>query len=188
MAIRPTRPDRRRSATRTAGDGEEAREPAAPAGRRPPGRRRPLDAGSAAVALLARRDYASGELSQRLEAKGYDRETIAALIQELRSRRVLDDVRYAENYVSYHSGRGEGPERIREDLLGLGLPAGLVDETLKAGPDWRQLAREQRSRRFGPQVPEVRTEKARQARFLQYRGFSSDHIRAALGADFDPDS
>jgi len=156
MAIRPTRPDRRRSATRTAGDGEEAREPAAPAGRRPPGRRRPLDAGSAAVALLARRDYASGELSQRLEAKGYDRETIAGLIQELRSRRVLDDVRYAENYVSYHSGRGEGPERIREDLLSLGLPPGLVDEALKAGPDWRQLAREQRSRRFGPEVKRQR--------------------------------
>jgi regulatory protein len=160
MAIRPTRPDRRR----------------------------PPDARSAAIALLARRDYASGELSQKLEAKGYEREAVAALIQELRSRRVLDDVRYAENYVSFHSGRGEGPERIRADLLGLELPAGLVDDALKAGPDWRQLAREQRSRRFGPEVPESWREKARQARFLQYRGFSSDHIRAALGADFDSDS
>jgi regulatory protein len=181
MAIRPTRPDRRRSATRTAATEGGARRPA---GRS----RRPADAQSAAVALLARRDYATGELSQRLQAKGYDREVIAALIQELRSRRVLDDVRYAENYVSFHSGRGEGPERIREDLLGLGLPAGLVDDALKAGPDWRELAREQRSRRFGPQVPESWPEKARQARFLQYRGFSSDHIRAALGADFDSDS
>jgi len=139
------------------------------------------------VALLARRDYASGELSQRLEAKGYDRETIAALVQDLRSRRILDDVRYAENYVTYHSGRGEGPERIRQGLLGLGLPAGLVEDALKAGPDWRQLAREQRSRRFGQEIPEGGSEKARQARFLQYRGFSSDHIRAALGAEFDAD-
>ena len=140
------------------------------------------------MALLARRDYASGELTHRLEAKGYDRETVAALVQDLICRRVLDDVRYAENYVSYHSERGEGPERIREDLLGLGLPAGLVEDALKAGPDWRQLAREQRSRRFGPEVPRSWPEKARQARFLQYRGFSSDHIRAALGADFDSDS
>jgi regulatory protein len=170
MAIRPTRPDRRRSLTRTGGA------------------HRPADAQSAAVALLARRDYASGELSQRLEAKGYDRETVAALVQQLLSRRVLDDLRYTENYVSYHSGRGEGPERIRQDLLALGLPAGLVEDALKAGPDWRQLAREQRSRRFGPEVPESWPEKARQARFLQYRGFSSDHIRAALGADFDSDS
>jgi len=135
-----------------------------------------------------RRDYASGELTHRLEAKGYDRETVAALVQDLIRRRVLDDVRYAENYVSFHSERGEGPERIREDLLGLGLPAGLVEDALKAGPDWRQLAREQRSRRFGPEVPRSWPEKARQARFLQYRGFSSDHIRAALGADFDSDS
>jgi SOS response regulatory protein OraA/RecX len=37
------------------------------------------------------------------------------------------------------------------------------------------------------QIPESWSDKARQARFLQYRGFSSDHIRFALGSDFDPD-
>ena len=43
------------------------------------------------------------------------------------------------------------------------------------------------TRRFGADLPDTWPEKAKQARFLQYRGFSGDQIRAALGPDFDPD-
>jgi regulatory protein len=62
-----------------------------------------------------------------------------------------------------------------------------VIEAALAGPDWRALAREVRVRKFGTTEPPGWRERARQARFLQYRGFSSDHIGSALGADFDPD-
>jgi regulatory protein len=44
-----------------------------------------------------------------------------------------------------------------------------------------------RARKPGYQPPDDWAEKVRQARFLQYRGFSSDHIRAATDADFDSD-
>jgi regulatory protein len=48
-----------------------------------------------------------------------------------------------------------------------------------------------RRRRFGPEVPADWKEKGRQSKFLQYRGFSSDHIRFALGgalpSEFDSD-
>ena len=64
--------------------------------------------------------------------------------------------------------------------------AAEVDTAVAAGsPDWYLRAREARIRRFGPEVPLERAQKARQAAFLQYRGFSSDHIRAATGADPD---
>jgi regulatory protein len=105
----------------------------------------------------------------------------------LTEERVLNDGRYAENYVSYHADRGQGPLRIAADLKALGLPAGVIETALATGPDWRTLAREVRVRKFGTQEPLGWPEKARQARFLQYRGFSSDHIRLALGADFDLD-
>jgi SOS response regulatory protein OraA/RecX len=42
-------------------------------------------------------------------------------------------------------------------------------------------------RRFGPQPPQNWPEQARQARFLQYRGFSMDQIRAATGASVEAD-
>ena len=67
------------------------------------------------------------------------------------------------------------------------MPSDLVEVALAEGPDWRALVTEVRNRKFGPEPPPDWPEKARQARFLQYRGFSSDHIRLALGADFDLD-
>jgi len=141
-----------------------------------------------AVGLLARRDFASGELRLKLASKGYDNAVIAAVIAELTAERILDDARYAEHYVAYHAERGHGPLRIAADLRSFGVADTLVDAALTTGPDWRTLAREVRTRKFGAEPPEDWTEKTRQARFLQYRGFSSDHIRAATGADFDADS
>jgi regulatory protein len=139
------------------------------------------------VALLARRDFASTELRRKLEEQGYDAALVAEVVSELVQGRVLQDDRYAENFVAYHSDRGQGPVRIGADLKALGLDTETIDTALAAGPDWRARAREVRIRRFGLAEPKTWAEKGKQARFLQYRGFSSDHIRAALGADFDPD-
>ena len=101
---------------------------------------------------------------------------------------MVDDARYVENYVSRHCERGDGPLRMAAELAELGLPAQLIDAALAAGSsDWYSRAREARIRRFGPEVPLERAQKVRQARFLQYRGFSADHIRAATGADPDTD-
>jgi regulatory protein len=148
----------------------------------------PRTARGAAVGLLARRDYSSGELRNRLERKGFEPAAAAAAVAGLIEDRAVDDARYVENYVSRHAERGDGPLRMAAELAELGLPAQLIDAALAAGsPDWYSRAGEARIRRFGPEVPLERAEKARQARFLQYRGFSSDHIRSALGADFDLD-
>jgi regulatory protein len=150
-----------------------------------PDKRGDFDAArSAAVAFLARRDFASGELRDRLGEKGFDPDVAAATVAQLIEERALDDERFADNYVAYHTERGQGPIRIAADLRLRGLPPGLIEAALAAGPDWRVRARTARARRFGPEVPESWPEKSRQARFLQYRGFSSDHIRAALGPDF----
>jgi regulatory protein len=165
-------------------NGRRARDPS----KREAKARDPEAARTSAITLLARRDFASGELRLKLESQGYDKAVIAAVIAELTEERALDDARYAEHYVAYHAERGQGPLRIAADLRSLGVPDALIDGALAAGPDWRTLAREVRTRKFGAESPEDWTEKTRQARFLQYRGFSSDHIRAATGADFDADS
>jgi regulatory protein len=148
----------------------------------------PAAARSAAISLLARRDFASGELRGRLERNGFDAAIVASTISELLAERALNDARYAGNYVSYEAARGHGPVRIRAQLKALGLSGELIETALAGGPDWQMLALEARLRKFGPGQPANWTQKARQARFLQYRGFSSDHIRSALGADIDLDS
>jgi regulatory protein len=142
---------------------------------------------SAAVALLAGRDFASGELREKLKDKGYDAAVVAEAVAELVEGQVLDDARYAEHYVAYHADRGQGPIRIKGDLKALGLSLETIDIALATVPSWPARAREVRIRKFGLESPDTWAEKGRQTRFLQYRGFSSDHIRAALGSDFDPD-
>lgn len=150
--------------------------------------RDPEAARLSAIAFLTRRDFASGELRQKLESQGYDAAVVAAVVAELMVERSLDDARYAKNYVMYRSERGHGPLRIAADLHALGMAEELIEAALVTVPDWRALAREVRIRKFGAESPKEWGERMRQARFLQCRGFSSDHIRAATGADFDADS
>jgi regulatory protein len=147
----------------------------------------PLAVRAAAFAHLARRDFASGELVRKLASQGYDPAVSAATVSELTADRYIDDARFSENYVAYHANRGEGPIRIEADLKAFGLSAELIDTALATVPDWQVRAQAVRVRKFGLEPPETWPKKSRQARFLQYRGFSSDHIRAALGADFNLD-
>ena len=142
---------------------------------------------AAALTLLARRDYATGELRQKLEHNGYDKTLVTGLIEEMAANGYLNDARYAQNYVTWHADRGEGPRRIEADLKAMSIAPDLIQAALDAGPDWKARAKEVRSRRFGPAEPETWPQKAKQGRFLQYRGFSSDHIRAALNDDLGPD-
>lgn len=122
-----------------------------------------------------------------MKRKGFDPVVVDGAIQDLLEERALNDERYAANYVSYHAARGCGPLRIAAELRALDLSAEMVENALASGPDWRALARDVRVRKFGTEPPADWPEKARQARFLHYRGFSSDHIRLALGTDFDLD-
>jgi regulatory protein len=142
---------------------------------------------AAAITHLARRDFAQLELHEKLTSRGFDADTVASVLAELAGERLLDDERYAHNYVSLHGRRGQGPVRIAADLRQLGLPGELIEAALASGPDWHALARSTRIARFGAKPPASWAEKARQARFLQYRGFSSDHIRTATGAAPDLD-
>ena len=151
----------------------------------------PQDAAAAelaAVGLLARRDYACGELAGKLRERGFDSTVVQSLIEALRSRRLLNDARYAGHFVQYHLARGQGPVRIRRDLQALAVDAALIDAALAAVPNWAAVASEVRRRRFGPEPPGDWKEKSRQGRFLQYRGFSNDHIRLSLGPDLELDS
>lgn len=158
-----------------------------PARRAPERAADPAAARSAAVALLARRDYARGELHDRLIARGFEAAAVAEALSTLATEGVLSDERYALHYVAYHADRGQGPIRIAAELRARGLPQLLIEAALDSGPDWRAFAAAARIRRFGKAAPASWKDKARQARFLQYRGFSADHIRAVTGTDPDTD-
>jgi regulatory protein len=151
----------------------------------------PLDARAARAAALdalARRDHASADLRRKLVEKGYDEALVASLLDALRVEKLLDDRRYAENFVANHAARGQGPLRIRVDLRRLGLDGALIEECLDAFPDWIVHLRKACQKKFGAMVPTHYAERQRQARFLGYRGFTSAQIRTALGFDTELNS
>jgi regulatory protein len=53
--------------------------------------------------------------------------------------------------------------------------------------DWPAIARTTRAKRFGAQAPKDFKERARQARFLQYRGFDAGQVNSALEVGDDSD-
>ena len=141
---------------------------------------------TAALALLAGRDFTRQELAERLSRRGYRAALVQAAVAGLVAENLLREERFVEQFVTQHSGRGRGPMRIRQELRQRGIDSETIDTALTVGDvDWTASARAARRGRFGTALPADRRERAKQARFLQYRGFSSDQIRAALGPGED---
>jgi regulatory protein len=151
----------------------------------------PLDsraARAAALDALSRRDHSCEDLRRKLLGKGYDAAVVAELVNRLRTEKLLDDGRYLENFVAYHAGRGQGPNRVRMNLRTLGLAAAEIDAMLAAYPDWLIQLKRALEKKFGTSLPTNYADRQRQAMFLAYRGFTGAQIRSALGFDTELDA
>ena len=134
--------------------------------------------------FLARREYGRSELIRKLADKGYERSVAEEAVARLNDEGLQSDVRFAESFVQSRINQGKGPVRIRQELGQRGIGDAAIEAALEeAAPDWYALAREIRLKKFGRTRPTDFKEKARQMRFLQYRGFEQDTIQAAVGAD-----
>jgi regulatory protein len=130
-----------------------------------------------AMDLLARREHSVAELRRKLLAKGYAQSAVEEQLQKLEQETLLSDQRFTESYVNFRSKKGFGPLRIQQELKEKGISAALMEEHLDNNDYWRNIAKEVREKRFGTTMPKEYKDKARQMRFLQYRGFSSEQLR-----------
>ena len=141
----------------------------------------PIEARKKAMDFLARREYGQTELIRKLADKGFDRGIAEQAVCQLTDEGLQSDARFAESFVQSRINQGKGPVRIRMDLGQRGISDTTIEIAIEdADPDWRALAREQRQKKFGAAAPSDFKEKARQMRFLQYRGFEQDHIQSAF--------
>ena len=132
-----------------------------------------------AIRLLARREYTRAELRKKLGDEG-STEEIDAVLADLVSRGLLSDERAIASYLRGHGARF-GAARLRQTLR----DKGVEDDAIAAGmaeielPDELDRARTIWQRKF-QNPPQDQREWARQARFLQLRGFEVDVIRRLL--------
>ncbi len=143
----------------------------------------PVEARKKAMDYLARREHSHDELCRKLEKAGFETNVTLDVIEQLQKDGLQSDRRFAEAFVQSRISQGKGPTRIRADLSQRGIRGSMIHETLgDAEQDWFALARETRQKKFGADAPVDFKEKARQMRFLQYRGFEPDQIQAAVSA------
>ncbi len=134
--------------------------------------------------LLARREHSHRELTRKLLSKGFEPEPLQQALADLQADGLLSDARFAEAYLGMRVAKGYGPQRIRMELQERGVDEALISECLAATQqDWFAAANAVRRKRFGATLPADFKERAKQARFLQYRGFSTEQVKTALEDD-----
>jgi regulatory protein len=133
-----------------------------------------------ALDLLARREHSRRELERKLAARGFAADLIGSTLDELEASGSLATARFAESFVRSRAARGKGPVKIRAELAERGVAGDDAGALRDPEVDWVAAARAARAKRFGSDPPHDYQERARQARFLQQRGFNSAQISAAL--------
>lgn len=131
-----------------------------------------------AIGLLARREHSHAELARKLAAEGTTTEEIETVLAQLEAEGLLSDARYAEAYLRSNAGRF-GTAKLQQALRTKGVDSELSNASLAELPDELARARAIWAKKFGT-PPADAHEWARQARFLQSRGFASDVIRRLL--------
>ena len=151
---------------------------------------------------LSRREYGKAELKQKLLDKEQDPDKIDDLLDEFEEKGYQSDYRTTLMLIRENIRKGRGHGRIRQEFYRkkMAMPSNideLIDmanaeseefsefiedsaDNLVDGVDWLKLAVSARTKKYGDDIPTEPKDKARQLRFLQYRGFNTDICFEAL--------
>jgi regulatory protein len=134
---------------------------------------------------LAQRDYSQQEIRQKLKSKqniALNEIEIDIILSDLMQAGFINESRYTENYIRYRRVKGYGPVRISLELQVRGIKDEMIAEHLKITDNaWFVEARHVWRKRFKMgQAADIK-QRAKQMRFLQYRGYTQEQIKYALG-------
>ncbi len=130
-----------------------------------------------ALGLLARREHTRAELARKLATHGTPEE-IETVLNELAHTGLQSDARFAESYMRSQATR-LGAARLRQTLRTKGVATELIATQIDDLPDEMERARIIWQKKFATPAADARAW-AKQARFLQGRGFSAEVIRRLL--------
>lgn len=143
-----------------------------------------------AMNLLQSRDYTERQLRDKLLDGGYPEETADQAVDYVKSFHYIDDLRYAEDYLTAFAGR-KSLRRMELDLQQKGISRDVLEQAVRAwqerdgGQDELQMACALLEKKHYDRNSCDRREQQRLYNFLAYRGFPGEVIRKALHMDWE---
>ena len=140
-----------------------------------------------ALNMLARREQSQSELRQKLLSRFKENsEEIEEVLHKLIQDNYQSDQRFCESYIRYKQQSGYGKIRILGEIKQKGVEQSIITQSFEeADLDWFESALKVKLSKFGAQISKDYLTKAKQYRYLQYRGFTSDQINYAIQEDIN---
>lgn len=133
--------------------------------------------------MLARREHSRREIMRKLAARTDSQELLETALDQLQLESYLSDDRFAASYTRSRRNKGFGPVRIAGELREKGVGEELIASYVYCPEiDWYAEALSVKQKKYGMDVEQDETEKAKQSRFLVQRGFKSEYCQYALSA------
>ena len=142
-----------------------------------------------ALEYLGKREYSYAELGQKLKtylAEDEDFEVITAILEDFKTRGWLSDARFTEQIVHARSHKF-GSAKIANELREKGVSSDLIESAIEQVKENELDNAKEIWRKKFKKSPDSRDEWARQARFLQSRGFGFDIIKKVLNSKIEDD-
>ena len=139
----------------------------------------PRDIRKKIMDFLSRREHSKKEIYKKMLDKVNSLEILDEEIKKLEQDGILDDERFAEQYLYSLVKRGLGPLRINKYLQEKGVDSHLINTLLK-DLDWQDLAKEVLLKKSKYQIPPKEEDVVKLKKFLNYRGFEYYDIERAF--------
>ena len=134
-----------------------------------------------ALEYLGKREYSYIELGQKLKAYADEGDDIPALLEDFKTRGWLSDARFTEQIVHARQSKF-GSAKIAHELREKGVADHLIADAIEQVKDNELENATEVWRKKFKHSPKSREEWAKQARFMQSRGFGFDMIKKVLNA------
>ena len=142
---------------------------------------------SKGIRLLSMREHSVQEITKKLLSMCDTPDLVYAIVDDLLENNYLSDQRFTESFVRSRQNRGFGPSKIRMELKGKGIRTNMINDYLDdSSAIWFENAQHQYHKKYGEGPIKDYTTWAKRARFMQSRGFSSEHIQVTIPrVDYD---
>ena len=129
--------------------------------------------------FLARREHTNKEIYEKLKNRVEDLNLLKEEITKLMDEGLIDNKRFAEQYIYSRSTKGFGPLRIEQELNKRGVDQKISQELLNS-KDWSNFAKLALQKKKGSNILVDGKDILKIKSFLNYRGFNNFHIEEAF--------